>query len=407
MLHDENGNLKTNRQKTVIRASVVIAMALLLALTPFVGFGTAKADGGLTLSTTYPGVTIAPGQDVTFDLTVKNDSGGPQNVALSVPTLPEGWTAYFEGDSKPVSRVFVDNTAGSNTASVSLVVNVPDDAKEQTQSIVATAKGDNGAVSNLKMDVTISKQEFAQGSLTAQYQELEGSSTSNFSFSMTLKNNSSDQQSYSLTSGASDGWQVKFTSSDGQQIASLNVDSSRSESITVGITPPTDVKAGDYSIPVSAISSNETLKMDFKVTITGTYGMTLTTPSGLLSTDAIAGQSSSVTMTIQNTGTADLKDISLTTKSTPTDWTVTFDKDKIDSLAAGQSTQVTANIKAANDAVTGDYVVSLTAKTNEATSQADFRVTVKTSTIWGVVGLVIIAAVIVALVLVFRKFGRR
>jgi uncharacterized membrane protein len=32
---------------------------------------------------------------------------------------------------------------------------------------------------------------------------------------------------------------------------------------------------------------------------------------------------------------------------------------------------------------------------------------VKTSTVWGIVGIVIIAAVIVALILVFRKFGRR
>ena len=375
-MHDEKRNIKNNCGKTAARAAFTIALALLLALMPFVGFGSAKADGGLTLSTTYPGVTISPGQDVTFDLTVKNDGPIPQNVALSVPTLPGGWTAYFEGNGKPVSRVYVDNTAGANTAKVSLVVDVPEDASEQTQSLVATAKGDNGAVSNLQMDVTISKQEFTQGTLTAQYQALEGSSSSNFSFSMTLKNNSSDQQSYSLTSGAPDGWQTKFTTSDGQQIASLNVDGGRTQTITVGITPPEDVTAGDYTIPVAAISSSETLEMDFKVAITGTYSMTLSTPTGLLSTDAVAGQSSAVTLTIQNTGTADLNDISLTAKSVPSKWTVAFDKSQIDTLAAGQSTQVTATIKTADDAITGDYAVSMTAKAKQAAGQADFRVTV-------------------------------
>jgi uncharacterized membrane protein len=272
---------------------------------------------------------------------------------------------------------------------------------------VATATGENGAVSNLTMDVTISSQEFTQGALSAQYQELEGSTSSSFSFTMTLKNNSNDQQGYSLTSGAPEGWQVKFSSSAGQQIASLNVDSGRSESITVGVTPPTDVEPGKYDIPVSAISADETLDMNFTVNITGTYGMTLSTPTGLLTTDVIAGKESTVTLTVENTGSADLSNIALTAKSVPTDWTVTFDKDKIETLAAGQSAQVTATIKAANDAITGDYAVSISAKTSQASSQADFRVTVKTSTVWGIVGIVIIAAVIVALVLVFRKFGRR
>lgn len=406
MLHNVQGNSTTRR--AMPRVLIVCALALMLALTPFAGYLTARADGGLTLSTTYPGVTVSPGQEFTFDLVVKNESGVPQNVALSVPTLPDGWTARFTGNGKPVSRVFVDNDEDSNTAKVSLVVEVPTDAPEGTQSIVAAATGENGAVSSLQMDLTISNEGFTQDTLTAQYQELEGSSTSVFSFSMTLKNNSGDQQGYSLASaGAPQGWQVKFTSSGGQQISSVNVDAGRSETITVGVTPPADVEPGKYIIPVTATSTGSPLEMKFAVNITGTHSMALSTPTGLLSVDAVAGRESTVTLNIQNTGNAELSNITLTTKSSPANWTVTFDKDTIDTLPAGQSAQVTATIKPANDAVTGDYVVSIQAKTNLASSQADFRVTVKTSTVWGIVGIVIIAAVVVALVLVFRKFGRR
>jgi uncharacterized membrane protein len=86
---------------------------------------------------------------------------------------------------------------------------------------------------------------------------------------------------------------------------------------------------------------------------------------------------------------------------------VTFDKDLIDTLAVGQSAQVIATIKPANDAVTGDYEVDITAKTSQTNSTSPFFVKVKTSTVWGIVGIVIIAAVVVGLVLVFRKFGRR
>ena len=84
-----------------------------------------------------------------------------------------------------------------------------------------------------------------------------------------------------------------------------------------------------------------------------------------------------------------------------------YDTTEIASLAAGESTEVTAYIDAASDAINGDYVVAIKAKTTQATSEADFRVTVKTSTLWGIVGIAIVAIVVVALIFVFRKFGRR
>jgi len=392
----------------LLRVLFVCALALVLALAPFAGYRSAYAEGGLTLSTTYPGVTVSPGQEFTFDLVVKNESGVPQNVALSLSQLPEGWTARFTGNSKPVSRVFVDNDEDNNTSKVSLVVKVPEDAPEGVQSIVATATGQNGAVSSLQLDLNVSTQGYTQDTLTAQYQELAGSSTSTFNFSMTLKNISGDQQGYSLAAPeVPQGWQVKFTTSGTQQISSVNLDAGRSETITVGVTPPVDVEPGKYIIPVTATSTGTPLKLDFAVYIIGTYEMKLSTPTGLLSVDAVAGQGSTVTLNIENTGNADLSNITLTAKSTPANWTVTFDKDTIETLPAGQSAQVTATIKPAKDAVTGDYVVSIQAKSTLASSQADFRVTVKTSTVWGIVGIVIIAAVVVALVLVFRKFGRR
>jgi len=406
MLRTVQGNSTTRR--VLPRVLFVCALALVLTLTPFTGYRSAHAEGGLTLSTTYPGVTVSPGQEFTFDLVVKNESGVPQNVALSLSQLPEGWTARFTGNSKPVSRVFVDNDEDNNTSKVSLVVKVPEDAPEGVQSIVATATGQNGAVSSLQLDLNVSTQGYTQDTLTAQYQELAGSSTSTFNFSMTLKNNSGDQQGYSLAAPeVPQGWQVKFTTSSSQQISSVNLDAGRSETITVGVTPPVDVEPGKYIIPVTATSTGTPLKLDFAVYIIGTYEMKLSTPTGLLSVDAVAGQGSTVTLNIENTGNADLSNITLTAKSTPANWTVTFDKDTIETLPAGQSAQVTATIKPAKDAVTGDYVVSIQAKSTLASSQADFRVTVKTSTVWGIVGIVIIAAVVVALVLMFRKFGRR
>jgi len=402
MLHEKK-NILQSRAARVVSALV---LALMLVLVPFAGFTTAKADGGLTLSTPYPGITVSPGDNVTFELTVKNESGAPQNVALSFET-PEGWDAYFEGGDNPVTRVYVDNASGSNTVAVNLIVKMPDDVAEGPQTITAKAEGAGGAVSTLQLDVNVSKTEFTKGNLTAQFQEQEGASSSTFDFSMSLANKSSKSQSYSLSAQAPDGWDVSFSNSEGLQIASLNLDASRTQAITVSIDPSSDAAAGDYTIPVTAVSASETLSLDFKVTITGTYAMTLSTPTGNLDVDTVAGKGSVVTLEITNTGTAALSNITLSSYSLPTGWTADFDSTTINSIAAGESAQVTATITPASDAINGNYAVQLKAKADQATSTVGLYAKVKTSTVWGVVGIAIVAVVIVALVFVFRKFGRR
>ena len=58
-------------------------------------------------------------------------------------------------------------------------------------------------------------------------------------------------------------------------------------------------------------------------------------------------------------------------------------------------------------AIAGDYAVEMTARTNETSSKAEFRVMVKTPTVWGVVGIGIIALLAGGLYRIFKVYGRR
>jgi uncharacterized membrane protein len=57
--------------------------------------------------------------------------------------------------------------------------------------------------------------------------------------------------------------------------------------------------------------------------------------------------------------------------------------------------------------VTGDYVTSISVKNDETSASADFRVSVKTSTTWGIAAVAIIIVLIAALGAIFKKYGRR
>ena len=184
------------------------------------------------------------------------------------------------------------------------------------------------------------------------------------------------------------------------------MDAQSSKALSITVTPPEKVDAGEYEIPFSAISASETLKTTLKVTITGTYDLSLSTPSSTLSFNAVANKKKAVTLTLANNGNIDLSNINLTADSTPTDWTVDFSESTIDTLAAGQSKEITLYVTPSSDALSGDYELDLKAANDQANSTAAFRVTVKTSTGWGAVGIILIAAVAGCLVFIIRKFGR-
>jgi len=114
-----------------------------------------------------------------------------------------------------------------------------------------------------------------------------------------------------------------------------------------------------------------------------------------------------VKIVVENTGTASLRGITLSSKA-PSGWAVTFDTEAITEIPAGQQVEVTAHVQPPDKAVAGDYVLTMSAKTVDGvTKSADFRITVVTSTLWGVAGIGLIAVSVVVVGLAVVRFGRR
>ena len=132
----------------------------------------------------------------------------------------------------------------------------------------------------------------------------------------------------------------------------------------------------------------------------------MSTPSGKLSFDAYANAEKSVTLSVTNNGNVDLQNLNLTS-SAPSGWEVSFDESTIDLLEAGSTKEVTAHVTPGEDAMTGDYVATLTVGTEETSDSTEFRVSVKTRTSWGIIALGIIVLLVIFLARIFKKYGRR
>lgn len=392
-----------NTSKSTQPLPRVLAAGLLLLLTLALA-PVAWAAGGLEMSTPYPGLTAKAGETLDFSLDFYNGSGAGASVALSVTALPDGWTGYFQGDGSQISHVYVKS--GDNDGAATFRLTLPADAAQGTYTVGLLASG-GGLSSSLTLTLEVAESELGGSTLSTEYAEQEGAAGTGFTFQTTIQNDTAKEQSYSFSSDAPAGWTVAFQpSGETTQVAAITVDARGSQTMDVVVTPPDGVEAGSYTIPISAISSTDTLSSELTVVITGTYALDLSTPSGLLSFDASANAQTDVTLRVSNTGNVDLQNITLSS-SAPEGWTVEFSQSSIDVLEAGATQEVTAYVTPSGDAMSGDYVMTLNVSSSEASDSAEFRVTVKTRTVWGVVGILLIAAVAVGLGMVFRKYGRR
>lgn len=371
----------------------------------------AAGTSGIDMSTDYPGITVKAGETVSFPLDFVSLDGEGHDIALSAEKLPENWTGYFRGGSNQVTKVHVDGTADTETQSKDGLANfsltIPEGTEEGVYTVELQADGGTGNQDTVELEVTVSQDNAGESSFTSEYPEQQGTTGTAFSFDTTIVNNRSTNQSYSLSAQAPEGWQVTFTpSGETANVASLSVDSGSSQGMTVAVIPPANVEKGDYTIPCTAVSANDTLKEELTVSITGTYGVSLSTPDGRLSLDAYENKESAVTLSVTNTGNVDLANLNLSS-SAPTNWEVRFEESTIDTLEAGATKEITAYVKPCENAVTGDYVTSIRISNSETSASADFRISVKTSTTWGIAAIAVILVLVCGLGFIFKRYGRR
>jgi uncharacterized membrane protein len=178
--------------------------------------------------------------------------------------------------------------------------------------------------------------------------------------------------------------------------------------INIAVSPPYWLlpEPGEYHITVTATSGEVSGSIDLTAVVTASYQMAVTTPDGRLNTTATAGRDNYFTIEVLNNGSAAIDDFTFSS-SKPTDWTVEFSPEKIDSIAALDSQTVEVNIKPPAKTIAGDYQITITAKGKQAQDDLAIRVSVETPTIWGWVGVAIIVVVIAGLVYVFMRFSRR
>src|SRR3990172_9041891 len=363
--------------------TVFLAVSLILGQAGIALAAPASGFRGLSLSTPYPAQTVRAGERVTLTLTVKNFGLSRQTVALRVAEAPRGWKAAIVGGGRPVAAVYAEP---DQEVAVSLQLDPPAGAGTGSFRFLVVAQGQT---------------------VTAELPVLRGPATSSFRYRLTLKNESDRDLLVNLEARTQKSFQVTFTPSfASQQVTSLPVKAGESKDIDTEVSLPREAPAGTYDIAVLAAAGEARAEIKLGLEITGRPDLTLTTPDGRLSGRAYANRATPFKLVVKNQGGAAARDVELSA-SEPTGWEVKFDLQRIDALQPNQQREVTAQIKPGPKAVTGDYIVTLRANAGDASSSADIRVSVYTSTLWGLIGILLVAVALGVVSLAVSRYGRR
>jgi uncharacterized membrane protein len=244
-----------------------------------------------------------------------------------------------------------------------------------------------------------------KSSFTATLMNIEATAKETFRYNTSLHNGSKQAQVYELIALVPEGWSTIFETG-GSEVASLRVDSEKTQNISVEINAAPGVKPGKYNIPVTAFSAQDTLTLQLEAVVKGAYNVELTTPTGLLSDDITEGRSKVLQLTVNNTGSLPLDGLELSGDA-PAKWTVTFDPAKIDRLEPGKTINIKATLNVPDKTIAGDYVTKFSVKNNYANADATFRMTVNTSILSGWIGVLIILLALGIVYYLIRKYGRR
>jgi len=352
----------------------------------------------LELYTPYTKVSVSPGNPVNYSIKVINNGTNTRNENITLTDMPRSWNYSLTAGAYNIKKLSV---LPAEKQTLSLKVEVPNKVRKGNYTFYV--KAGNNVILPLTIRVASAGSNVTE--FTCGQKNMEGTPKSSFNFNAVLKNKTVSTQQYALMARAPRGWRVLIKPGH-KQATSTEVEPNKTKNITYEVKPSPSVKAGSYKIPVKVVSGTTSAALELEVVITGTYEMTLTTPSGLLSDHVTAGANKKVEFEIKNTGSADLDNVELKA-SKPKKWNVSFDHKKIEKIAPGKTETVYATILADKKAIPGDYVTQIEAKTPDVKSSVSFRISVRTPVTVGLIGIVIIILVLLGIIALFRKYGRR
>ncbi|WP_054840266.1 NEW3 domain-containing protein [Thermococcus sp. JCM 11816] len=193
-------------------------------------------------------------------------------------------------------------------------------------------------------------------------------------------------------------------------MGSVYVESGSDTRLYVVLIPPDTAEiGGDYhaALKITSLGSGEEKILNFTASLSGSYGIALS--PGKYSLKIEAGKSAELHVRVYNTGTSPLTNVKLNVEL-PEDWKTKaqITPERMSELGRDEVAEFTVKFTVpANVDSGGDYVVKISAVSDQDKSEEKIRVTVTKGGGSEYIGIAVILGALVLLGILLRKYGRR
>lgn len=398
-----------NRRPVVSTIGLMTMLALVYVSAATVAAET-KPLRSLQMAAEFPGVIVAPGENVAMDLIFHNNGRTNENVMLTLSEVPDGWKAKVktyrfsltglhvpaEKDKAITFEAKPDEGTGPGDYSFRVSAQTEDGQFKMSQTILVKVTGDQVEADG-NQGVTVA----------TSYPVIRGASDATFEFSLDVTSELDNDAVFDLRAQGPKGWEINFKPAyESKYITGLRLKGKQNQSIGVEVKPAINAETGEFPVNIRVSSGEAKSEVKLTVILIGTYALEAGTTSGLLSLEARQGRPANISFYVKNSGSAVNQDIQFLSFK-PENWKVEFKPASIDSIAPGDLKQVEMIITPYEEALVGDYSVGVQLGNEKANKDLEFRTTVKASPVWGWIGIGIIVLVVLGLFAMFRFLGRR
>ena len=325
--------------------------------------------------------------------------------------LPDGWTVKYDPPR-------IASLAAFDSERIYASVSAPADVATGDYFVKLWVEGDQASTEPVEIRVTVKRMEQGETlDVRAIHPSVEAIAGNDFVFEVEFKyvgDMLGPPQSFDLVHTAPQGWEVYMTPQFEKEKRVSAIDLKPG---SVAYSDKTRLVArapfwplpepGEYKIILDVVSEDIKGSVELTAVITAAYNLLLAPAGERYDTKAKAGRDNYFSLNVGNLGTAPIDKVTFTSDK-PEGWAIEFSPDQVDSLEPLATQTVDINIKPPPETIAGDYLISVRASGVQRTSEKiDIRVTVETPTVWGWVGVAIIAIVVVGLVVIFMRFSRR
>ncbi len=356
------------------------------------------------ISAQLTSIRVAPGAVLQLPARLSNKLSDAFRARIALE-LPSGWSGMVKDAAGNVVEEVYLNPGESLQAY--LLLSVPRSTEAGTYAVNLRLEGvDPYFVDSLRLTVGV-----ASGApvlrLSTSTPHVDAYAGKSAKYQMVIANlGDADCLAALNVTGLPQGYRWTVTDAQGNTMSQVYLPAGGSATLTLSVSVPPLAEPSAISFRLTASAGSSADELPLSLGVLGRYELSFVTRNFYL--EITPGTSGTFELQLRNTGYSSLTNVAVTPASVPSGFTASVDPPNILLLKPGDTATFTVTVTTEATIDAGDYYVTLVVRADQVDpTSRDLHVYVRAASSTAYYMLALVAILIVAAVLAYRRFGRR